>query len=668
LKDLKEVLIDLLKDTKQPLTAEEIIENLNEKVEAEPSTIRQALRGLEEEKKIISFEQKQEIGRPKKVYRPVQAEEVKSITRNEYDRQNLLRQLIDDSAGRYSTMPFEESQRIFRSAAKCLLREKPQDLFLRFGVWLKEQHDVELKKFKELINNQLKKKAEKHQRNYIRLEWVAGEVFRQMIGIPSQMRQDDGTYRKSPFILTVGKGVSDESYLDPGELKKYIDWAVYGSSVIERFSISKSKLPLYIGGSDASNQPISLSSVLPWLMEHSEINIITAVGVRQNISNDTNYFDRYPEPKVLAQYERQQAMEEGLLIPPPGTLGFNPEMTDRVREAAMDLRQYIKDFDLMYKSEPAVKIQFRDGRIFPYEHRFSDAVQTNFHGEMVRSSLKAFRNIVNMVGAESGESLYCGFVKRPGTSIFAPLVMWYIGFGSKDELGNPIDPEMTLDDFLKSPYSDNFMVNQLFSVLGETLSDGQIYLTFRLLRRFQSMEEAYVQNFEPSADRVVWIKRLERFTKDYMGEGMELEGAEITATLCARASVLQFYCSLCVNPYYEPNAQIPRLELLLPYPDFKEILEKPEKGNEIQSKYLDKILCTLFNPGILMQYQESLRFFSQDSPDVFYVPKPVCDAHDCAKEIAKTYRDDFVELLIREAKIYWLQKTRGKSRFIPGVV
>jgi hypothetical protein len=123
-----------------------------------------------------------------------------------------------------------------------------------------------------------------------------------------------------------------------------------------------------------------------------------------------------------------------------------------------------------------------------------------------------------------------------------------------------------------------------------------------------------------------------------------------------------------VNPYYEPHAQIPRLELLLPYPDLKEILEKPERGNEIQSIYINKILCTMFNPGILMQYQESLHFFSNDSPEVFYVPKPVCDAHDCAKEIAKAYRDDFMELLVREAKIYWLQKTRGRSRFIPGVV
>ncbi len=666
--DLKEILIDLLRKTDRPLSVEEILEELQSKVGAEPSTIRQALRVLEDERKIIAFEQKQETGRPKKFYRPVQADDVKSITRDEYDQQNLLRQLIDDSAGRYSTMPFEDVKSIFQKAAKGLLEEESHDIFLRFAYWLKKEHDDEVRKFKECQNDGLRKEAERYYNHILQLERIANVIFAQMLGVPTQIKQEDGSFRKGPFMLKLSKNFDDESNLDETELKKYINWSVYGHSVIEKFSMEKSKLPMHIGGSDASNQPISLSSVLPWLMEHSEINIITAVGVKHDIYNDTEILDRYPEPKVLAQYERNQAIEEGLLIPPPGTLGFNPEMADRVREAAMDLRQYIKDFDLLFKSEPAVKIQFRDGRIFPLEHRLQDAIQPNLHGDMVRASLKAFRNITNMIGTENGESLYCGFVKRPGTSIIAPLVMWYIGFGSSDKFKVPIDPDMTLEDFLKSHYSDNFIINQLFSVLGETLKDDEIYLTFRLLRRYQSLEESYVQNFEPSSDRDIWMKRLEKFAKEVYGESMTDEGVEIIANLCARASVLQFYCSLCVNPYYEPHVQIPRFELLLPYLDLKETLENPEKGNEKQIKYLHRILCTIFNPGILMQYQESLFYFGQDSPEVFYLPKPVCEAHDSAKLIAQAYRDDFVELLVREAKFYWLQKMRGKSKFIPGVV
>ena len=64
----------------------------------------------------------------------------------------------------------------------------------------------------------------------------------------------------------------------------------------------------------------------------------------------------------------------------------------------------------------------------------------------------------------------------------------------------------------------------------------------------------------------------------------------------------------------------------------------------------------VFNPGVLIDYPDSLNPFEHHSPEFFLAPKPVCDAHESAKLIAKEYRDDFVELLIREAKLYWTAK------------
>ncbi|MGD6807923.1 MAG: hypothetical protein ACQCN4_13315 [Candidatus Bathyarchaeia archaeon] len=660
--DLKDNLLNILKASNRPLTVGDILDSLefDEKI----SSIQQALRTLEEEKKIVSFiEPERKVGRPKKMYVSIEKESaVRSVTREEFERQNLLRDLVNDSAGRYSVMPIEKVQRIFRTAAERLINEDPCKLIVNFAVWLHEKHALEIKMYKKYDSQGSKQEADKHLRMIEILEKISHQVFCQMIGVPEQLTSQDGP-QPGIFLLKLNKrNMEDESVLNPDlqDLTRFVKYSIHGTAVLEKFTIGTGKLPLRIGGSDASIQPISLSGLLPWMVERCEMNIITAVGVKYDIFRDSTEIDRQPEPKVLAQYERTQAIEEGLLIPPSGSLGYESDMENRLKEAAMDLRQYIKDFDLMFRSEPAVNIHFRDGRIFPYEHRLSDALQVTAHGDMVRTSLKAFRNIVHMIGAESGETIYCGFVKRPGTRFLSPIIMWYIGFGSANSASSAIDSEMTLEDFVRIPYSDNYIVNQLFSAARSNLSSkgNEVFLTFRLLRRFQSMEEAPVQSHPPTTDRDIWNDRLSRFNQQFFGKSSEESGARIIADLCARAAVVEFFCSLGGDPKFEPRAQIPRIEFLLPYPDFKETLAKAERGYSLQNKYISKILQALFNPGVLVDYPDQLYYFEHHSPEFFLAPKPVCEAHDSAKLIASEYKNDFMELLIREAKAYWAAKTR----------
>jgi hypothetical protein len=361
-----------------------------------------------------------------------------------------------------------------------------------------------------------------------------------MLGVPTQLRGPTGILQPGPFFLKLNKtNMEDASVLDKSQLSRFLNFVIRGNHVVDILKLDEKAPPMHIGGSDASIQPINLAGVLPWQVEPSEINIITALGVRYDIYKGVRSFDRRPDPKVLAQYERRQAIEEGFLIPPSGTMGFAPEMENRVKEAAMDLRQYTKDFEMMFTNEPTVKVHFRDGRVFPLEHRLSDALQIDIHGEIVRSSLKIFRNIVNMVEAENGDTLFCGFVKRPGVNIIAPLVSWSIGFGSATATEGPIDSAMSLEDFFRSPYSDTYVVSRLFSSLKDKLADNELYVTFRLVRRFQSMEEPYVQNFEPTTDRRVWTERLLRYSKENLGGVSDDSGAEIIANLCARAAIIQ---------------------------------------------------------------------------------------------------------------------------------
>ena len=235
----------------------------------------------------------------------------------------------------------------------------------------------------------------------------------------------------------------------------------------------------------------------------------------------------------------------------------------------------------------------------------------------------------------------------------APLLVWYIGFGSGSGTSDSIDPRMTLDDFLRCPYSDNFAVNRIFSSIKEKLGKNEAFVTFRLIRRFQSMEEPYVQNFEPTTDRSIWLERLKRYNRENFGALADDSGADIIATLCARAAIIQVYCSLTVNPDFEPNAQIPRIEFILPQIDYEKALVQNSTESSREKEYLVRLLSTIFYPGVLEPYPDQLFFFESGSPEIFVAPRPVCDAHISSKEIAKVYRDDFIELLMREAKEYW---------------
>jgi len=125
--------------------------------------------------------------------------------------------------------------------------------------------------------------------------------------------------------------------------------------------------------------------------------------------------------------------------------------------------------------------------------------------------------------------------------------------------------------------------------------------------------------------------------------------------LCSRAAILQFYCNLGFDPEYEASVVIPRIELLVPYTDLEQLLSGSNAQNMILMSYVRRAMNVLFHPGILELYPDRLNHF-RPSPRIFLAPLPVCEAHTTSKDIAKVYRDDFIELLAREAKILWLSK------------
>jgi len=100
---------------------------------------------------------------------------------------------------------------------------------------------------------------------------------------------------------------------------------------------------------------------------------------------------------------------------------------------------------------------------------------------------------------------------------------------------------------------------------------------------------------------------------------------------------------------------VPRIELLVPYPD---LIVAPDGTQQIRIKgrgYALRIVEVMAHPGVLEHYPaDELNPYARGSrKEIFLAPKPVVEAHLGCKLIAQVYRDDFVELMIKEAKIYW---------------
>ncbi len=682
--DLKAAILTVLQGKKMGVQFGSIVREVQAQTEAAPSAIRQSLKELESENKVISYpESQQKVGRPNNLYMLVLPEAIskRAVTRDEQEEKQektLTWTLIEESAGKFTHLPPQLLQKVCYEAAKRFLEEDPVELLFDLGKWMYEQHAEYAVRLKKAVDAGTRAEEERCRHIVTELGEAATTLFNYTLGVPQKLRDKNGDIiapkrdngklsRPAPYSLWLTeRTMENNSSWSPSEFRWYLKQSVLGESVIEGTEPEKPKPPIHLGGSDASRQPIDLSTVLPWQIDPQEINIVTAVGVRYDIFTGAKDLDRQPEPRNLARYERRQAIEEGLLIPPPGTSDVSRDLQEKVLEASMDLRQYHKDYDLLFLKDPSVQVNFRDGRVFPLEHRLYDAIQRGHHGLIVRSALKVFRSIVNGVGSENGSMMYAGYVKRTHTPLIRDLFLWYVGFGSAKGGGKPI-LEMTIDDFVRAPESDSTIMSYLFKALRKVDEDAT-YVTFRVLRRFQSMEEDYIKSFPPSPDKNVWLSRLEKMIEDQYNTGPGDEGADLIASLCSRAAVLEFYVSFPkqFDPTFEPILAVPRMEFLVPYHDFTWGKDGPGPITEKEAEYVKRLLGAMFYPGVLEEYHEELNPMGR-SPKVFLAPRTVTEAHESCKSIATIYRDDFLELLVQEAKIYWQQIKSGSALSVRGI-
>jgi hypothetical protein len=543
---------------------------------------------------------------------------------------------------------------IFRETAKCLLDEDPRELFLRFARWLFDEFQKAVDIYVRSTTRGLLDEADNARRRIGSLRELAYVIYVRQFGVPNKRGE-------GPFRLDFDfRKMVNTSQFNETELEKYLRLAVFGNTFLEKIKIKGLSKPFHIVGTDASQYVFTPSAVLPAFFERLPMAIITAVACRYDLYNkEVIGLDYNPTPKTWLTYTTQEAVDKGLLIPPEAKLQLGDGLLwERTLSAAMNLRQYKKDIESFTVGAygTATDVVFRDGRLFPLEHQFSDYIQGRIHGHMVRASLDAFRDLVSRV-ASSDRTLYCGVVKRPSVEVIAPLVFWYMKYGSVEKLGRPIWPDMDEERFLFGyRMSDELVVMNLFLALARDLAPNEHLATCRFLRRFYYMIEPHLLKriFEenPRTDDE-WKAFFERRIEE--ADSYVKPDPDLYATLCAKAAVLSFYCSVkgagMETQLSVVSHAIPRYEVLVPFTLLNDTSQLQKKEKE----YVMRVATALADPVTLDVYLERTR---GDARPI--LPQAICRAHEYAKNIGRLYVEEFAgELLSLAFRLFKDRRSGG---------
>jgi len=575
----------------------------------------------------------------------------------------------------------EELRRIFRQAALLLKREDPMDLYLRFCTWIKDEIEKAAKKYWQLKLKEDHKGADDIAGRIRDLETLCEKIFHRYFGVPrfkagfqeGPLRLKDikeeliDAFKENPDV-DIDSVLRSIIKFDPEGIRAHLKPRIYGKTVIEEIPIvspsneegNGRKVRFIEAGTDVSyfdvHPPLPPG---PSLLEPLPIKIMTALYVLYDLIPRMHLgYDASPEPREWGFYGTDKALNEGWLIPPWTLLDIPDARHKRLIEAAADLRQYIKDKEAMDAeiNGKGADVIFRDGRLFPMEHQLDDVILTDDHGRLVRAALKKFRDIVATT-AVPGTPRYCGIVKIPQVSIFAPLVMWYFKYGCRlINDGKSLWKDMD-DTLILRPMASDQRVT-LFLLTSLDPADSHTYrATFRAVRPFYTLYEDFPAVYF-GRDQQKWF---EHFTKELSRPGKDKyyqpEDLELYAWLCAKVGLLTFF-AVPGDKHYSDELQqkllIPRYEILVPYTKLDDA--------ELAHAETDYIKSVLFYLSVASEPYIDVDIYGKGGNErgpILILPSAVCRAHEWAKELGRLHKGEVENAVFKIIRRILEEKRKG---------
>lgn len=579
--------------------------------EKSPSLIRTILRRLALEHQLVAGTRATgRPGNPELVYYHIDfAQEVmglqEPVRRAEIEQELHRREVMGglapliDSALRI--MEGDPVMKAVRSVALDLANENPRDLYLQMADWVVNRaYEIEARFLNARQQEERRILMDKLQL----LAELVDRLFRRMLNI------DPFTFRINPYALDrdtrvrlpeQGHGEDVVTY-DRGRVQQLLGLYVFGERVVEVESVAISDKVFSVASTDASVQEIPLWQEIPsrasdyWATR--EVHALTTSAASLQIPDPRSQplFDFDIDPRRLQEYDTQASILEGLLLPGDIMHRLGPDKWTRCKYAAMNIRQYRHDEKVLrgegawrqsnmefvsIRSARLLKptVLFRDGRLFPLEHRLDNYEGLDLYGAFVRRSVAGLAILSAMPRVSWGECVVTGVVKDAVLSVFAPLILWYAHIKKPDDVDE--------DTLLSAPYPDGHLIEPILKAKTAQVgfAEGQFVITFRVLRRFSTLAGKRIERarFPDGTVPVTPAEWEAWFEKVYFPDSTRLDETELDPSdyrefvyLCGHIGALEFFLHPA-DGRLQPSYKMPRYEILVSSEDRREFLIRKER-------------------------------------------------------------------------------------------
>lgn len=293
----------------------------------------------------------------------------------------------------------------------------------------------------------------------------------------------------------------------------------------------------------------------------------------------------------------------------------------------------------------APRVHIRDGTITPQERGYNHYCEQTPYGEIAREGISRLQSILQRIATAGGAPpAYVGSVKTTQVKLFARLLNWYIAKGSRETLGEAIDPHW---DLTRAGYiSDtNAMTELMASLPPRTERDG-FWVSCAVLRRFASLTEFFdTQVPEGESWFDVLQERRAAALRDYEKyRGMLPYHAMLSEDDLANDAYLYLLDNADFVSFYvghtagRPAPKLPRYEFLCSLRDLD--VTRAQKRVALATRQLTTALLTCgFTPDRDHNFMSRLSI-------VRYLPYVVYRAHEFAKEVGKRLEQQYKSTVV----------------------
>lgn len=551
----------------------------------------------------------------------------------------------------------ENRNTIIREAALALTKESATDLFFR---WIKDliiMLEADLANFQmvELADQELERRLETQCHTLRDMLYRQLSIPHTAVDLPD-WKGPEGLQRNPQKL-----------HYDLHELRQILASRVFGAGeqhtflgliTVDSSTLLDAKEEMIISGSDGS-------------FHAGTLGIRTAKGYIEDESFVITFNNSVAYVRSSDRVERQKGAKKFIHSAPltrqtlddPAYKGMAlapfmfPMLTDaeyeHMSKAAADVVQLRVDDEIFNgkardiatgEQIMAPRVHIRDGTITLQDRGYNHYRRMDPYGDIVREGIERSRSILQRIIATRGTPrVFAGAVKSTQLRLFSRLLNWYIVKGSKEFLGEAIEPNW---DLSRAGFISDIdaMTTLLASLEPRPQKDG-FWTSCVVIRQFASLTDF----FDVKLAGRTWFDLLRDKRKDALAAYDKYRGelpydAQMSEEDLADDSYLYLleyadYASFYVgHTGGEPAPKIPRYEFFCSLRD-----RKPEAANQFVQLTLEQLVTALLTCNFTPDRDHN--FLSRLSI-VKLIPYVVYQAHEFAKQLGKKLESEYKSIVV----------------------